>query len=86
MPIDFAASQAANATVYDASQGFSEQLPDFFRLDGRVYWRTSVGDRRNSTFAMDFQNLTLSRTSPTIFTMPEAKKLKPSTSWGWCRI
>ena len=59
LPIDFAASQAADATVYDASQGFSEQLPDFFRLDARVYWRTSVGDRRNSTFAMDFQNLTL---------------------------
>ncbi|MBL7803667.1 MAG: hypothetical protein JNL02_08035, partial [Saprospiraceae bacterium] len=59
LPIDLAASQAAGATVYDASQGFSEQQPDFFRLDGRVYWRTSVGDRRNSTFAMDFQNMTL---------------------------
>ncbi len=59
LPIDLAASQAAGATVYDASRGFSEQQPDFFRLDGRVYWRTSVGDRRNSTFAMDFQNMTL---------------------------
>lgn len=59
MPIDLAASEAAAGTVFDAAAGFRVQQPDFFRLDGRVYWRTSIGDRRNSTFAMDFQNMTL---------------------------
>ncbi len=58
-PVDLAASEAAGTTLYDASNGFSQQLPDFFRLDGRVYWRNSVGNRRNSTFAMDFQNMTM---------------------------
>jgi hypothetical protein len=58
MPIDVAASEAAQATVFDADAGFSEQLPDYFRLDVRVYWRKNLDNRRNSTFALDLQNLT----------------------------
>ncbi|MBK8556998.1 MAG: TonB-dependent receptor [Lewinellaceae bacterium] len=38
---------------------YSEQLPDYFRLDLRVYWKRHLGNRRNSTFAMEFQNVTL---------------------------
>jgi hypothetical protein len=59
MPVDAAASQAAGTTVFDEREGFSVQQKDYFRLDLRVYWKRSLGDRRNSTFAMDFQNATM---------------------------
>jgi len=58
-PVDTAASAAAQATVYDFSNGYAEQLQDFIRLDLRVYWRRNIGNRRNSTFAMDFQNVSI---------------------------
>jgi len=58
-PVDVAASAAAQATVYDLSDGYTEQLPDFLRLDLRVYWRRNIGTRRNSIFAMDFQNVSI---------------------------
>jgi outer membrane receptor protein involved in Fe transport len=59
MPVDLAASRAAGETRFDTSNGWSEQLPGYFRLDLRVYWKRSLGNRRNSTFAMDFQNATM---------------------------
>jgi len=59
MPVDAAASAQAGATVFDAREGFSVQQKDYFRLDLRVYWKRSLGNRRNSTFAMDFQNATM---------------------------
>lgn len=58
-PVDLTASRLAGETRFDASNGWSEQLPGYFRLDLRVYWRRSLGNRRNSTFAMDFQNATM---------------------------
>lgn len=58
-PVDEAASAAAKTTVFDFSNGYSEQQPGFARLDLRVYWRRNIGKRRNSLFAMDFQNITL---------------------------
>ncbi len=58
MPIDRTASVAEQTTVFDSSNGFTEQSPDYFRLDLRVYWRKNLGNRRNSTFALDLQNLT----------------------------
>jgi hypothetical protein len=58
-PVDVTASAAALTTVYDLSNGYSEKLPDFIRLDLRVYWRRNIGKRRNSMFAMDFQNVSI---------------------------
>ncbi len=58
-PVDVAASAAAQATVYDLSNGYSEQQDGFARLDLRVYWRRNIGTRRNSLLAMDFQNATI---------------------------
>ncbi|MBC7777676.1 MAG: TonB-dependent receptor [Phycisphaerae bacterium] len=52
------ASVLANTTVVDERIGYSRQYPDYFRLDLRVYWRKNLGNRRNSTFALDIQNLT----------------------------
>jgi len=56
--IDKSASILANTTVIDERIGYSKQYPDYFRIDLRVYWRKNLGNRRNSTFALDIQNLT----------------------------
>lgn len=61
MPVDAIASADTETTVYNAAGGFSIKQPDFFRLDLRVYWKRSLGNRRNSTFAMDFQNATMQK-------------------------
>ncbi|MCC6281948.1 MAG: TonB-dependent receptor [Saprospiraceae bacterium] len=61
IPVDLAASRQAGETRYDTSNGWNEQLPAYFRLDLRVYWKRSLGNRRNSTFAMDFQNATMQK-------------------------
>jgi outer membrane receptor protein involved in Fe transport len=45
-------------TIYEYYSGFNQQAPDYFRADFRVYWRKNLGNRRNSTFALDIQNLT----------------------------
>jgi hypothetical protein len=36
-----------------------EQLPVFFRVDARFYWRRYFSDRRNSTLGFELQNATL---------------------------
>lgn len=51
-------SSAGNATVVNERFGYNRQYPDYFRMDLRVYWRKNLGNRRNSTFALEFQNLT----------------------------
>ncbi|MBX2890754.1 MAG: TonB-dependent receptor [Saprospiraceae bacterium] len=56
LPVDAAASAQAGYTVFDESAGFAANPRDYLRLDLRAYWKRSLGDRRNSTFAMDFQN------------------------------
>jgi hypothetical protein len=58
-PVDTAASAAAQATVYDFSNGYPIRLPDFVRFDLRIYWRRHIGQRRNSLLAFDLQNATL---------------------------
>lgn len=58
MPIDAASSVLSATTVFDARRGFAESLPGYFRFDLRVYWKRNFAERRNSTFAMDFQNVT----------------------------
>ncbi len=59
MPVDAVASAQAGYTVFDERNGFSIAQRDFVRLDLRVYWKRNLGNRRNSTFAMDFQNATM---------------------------
>ncbi|MEQ1746153.1 MAG: TonB-dependent receptor [Saprospiraceae bacterium] len=88
-PVDEAASAAAKATVYDLTDGYSEQQPGFVRLDLRVYWRRNVGKRRNSLFAMDFQNVTLQKNTAYQYYDPytgraeekEQLGLVPNLSW-----
>ncbi len=59
MPVDAIASAAAGYTVFDERSGYSIAQRDYVRLDLRVYWKRSFDNRRNSTFAMDFQNVTM---------------------------
>jgi hypothetical protein len=59
LPVDATASAQAGYTVFDESAGYAANPRDYFRLDLRVYWKRSLGNRRNSTFAMDFQNVTM---------------------------
>jgi hypothetical protein len=56
-PIDVAASNAFNFTVFDTAQGYPEQLPAYFRTDLRVYFQRN---RTNwsSTLSLDVQNVT----------------------------
>ncbi|MEZ4926357.1 MAG: TonB-dependent receptor [Saprospiraceae bacterium] len=56
--IDLAASMSAKRTIFDESAGYVIQNADYFRADIRVYWKRNLGDRRNSIFALDIQNLT----------------------------
>ncbi|MBK8426087.1 MAG: TonB-dependent receptor [Lewinellaceae bacterium] len=89
MPVDLAASRQAGETRFDTANGWSEQLPGYFRLDLRVYWKRSLGNRRNSTFAMDFQNATMQKNIAYRFYDPftdrvETKEqlgLIPNISW-----
>lgn len=89
MPIDAAASALASATVFDASNGFSEQQPGYFRLDLRVYWKRGFAGRRNSTFAMDFQNVTMQKNTAYRYFDPFTRKVEtkhqlgliPNLSW-----
>jgi hypothetical protein len=55
--IDLSASRDAFSTITDESPGFYHDYRDYFRVDLRVYWRNNLGNRRNSTFALDLQNL-----------------------------
>ncbi len=82
MPIDLAASQATQTTAFDSSKGFSEQFPDYFRLDIRVYWRKNLGNRRNSTFALDLQNLTGQQNLAYHFFDPYTNKVEPKYQLG----
>ncbi len=58
-PIDVIGSTFGSTTEFNTAVGFTEQFPDFFRVDLRIYWRRQLGERRAATFAMDFQNATL---------------------------
>ncbi|MBN8677703.1 MAG: TonB-dependent receptor [Chitinophagales bacterium] len=56
--LDVELSRNSRTTMYDYYSGYNQQAPDYFRADMRVYWRKNLGNRRNSTFALDIQNLT----------------------------
>jgi hypothetical protein len=87
--IDENASIEANTTVLDERIGYSRQYPDYFRVDLRVYWRKNLGNRRNSTFALDLQNLTNQQNLAYHFYDPYTQKIEnkfqlgtiPNFSW-----
>lgn len=56
-PIDLDASIAAQTTVFDDTQAWSEKLPDYFRLDLRVSFKHQKPNVTR-TFAIDILNLT----------------------------
>jgi len=93
MPVDAAASEAAplgtQSTIFDTRNGFSLQQSDYYRVDLRVYWKRSLGNRRNSTLAMDLQNVTMKKNIAYHYYDPFTKKterkyqlgLIPNISW-----
>lgn len=89
MEIDAVASEVAKTTVFDTDGGFRVRQSDYFRFDLRVYWKRSLGARRNSTFAMDFQNVTGQKNMAYRFYDPFTKKIEtkyqlefvPNLSW-----
>jgi hypothetical protein len=89
MPVDAAASALARTTVFDSSEGFSAQLPAFFRMDARIYWRRNFGNRRNSTLAMEFQNITMQQNTAYYYYDPYTQQVEtkyqlgliPNVSW-----
>ncbi len=88
-PIDSLSSAATQTTQYDYSNGYSIRLPDFLRLDLRVYWRRNMGQRRNSLLAFDLQNATLRENiayyyyDPLLARVATKKQLSlvPNVSW-----
>ena len=58
-PIDADQSATQGQTVFIYTNGYSEKEKTYFRLDGRIYWKRSIKQHRNSTFALEFQNLTM---------------------------
>ncbi len=81
-PVDTVASAAAQRTVYDFSQGYPEKLPGFVRLDLRVYWRRNIGQRRNSLFAMDFQNATIRKNTAYRYFDPYTGRVETKAQLG----
>jgi hypothetical protein len=57
LPIDLAASTAAQTTVFAYERGFTEQLPAYFRADLRIYYQKNRPNW-NSTLSLDIQNVT----------------------------
>lgn len=89
MPVDSVASAAAGYTVFDEQYGYSVAQRDYVRLDLRVYWKRSFDNRRNSTFAMDFQNVTMRENIAYQYWDPYTQKVEtkyqlgliPNLSW-----
>ncbi|MBK6930114.1 MAG: TonB-dependent receptor [Saprospirales bacterium] len=81
-PVDETASAAAKTTVYDLSDGYSGQQPGFVRLDVRVYWRRNIGLRRNSIFAMDFQNVAIRKNVAYRYYDPYTSRVETKTQLG----
>lgn len=89
LPVNATASEQAGYTVFDESAGYAANPRDYFRLDLRVYWKRSLGNRRNSTFAMDFQNVTMQENVAYQYWDPYKQKVEtkyqlgliPNLSW-----
>lgn len=84
MPVDAIASATniLQSTVYNSSEGFSRQLPDYWRMDFRVYWKRNLGNRRNSMFAMDFQNVALRPNIAYYYWEPRTREITAKNQLG----
>jgi hypothetical protein len=88
-PVDASASAAQSQTVFIYTNGYSEKERPYFRLDGRIYWKRSIQNRRNSTFALEFQNLTMQQNLAYRYFDPFTQKVEnkyqlgliPNLSW-----
>lgn len=56
-PVDVFASSLTGTTIYNVLQGYTVQLPNYFRTDLRVSWRKNK-PRYTRTISIDIQNLT----------------------------
>ncbi|MEY3368218.1 MAG: hypothetical protein RI973_1373 [Bacteroidota bacterium] len=56
-PVEEGLSAMLGYTVFDERLAFSEQLPDYWRVDLRFYFKASK-QGRNSLFSIDLQNVT----------------------------
>lgn len=56
VPIDTLASQTLGRSVSAVDQGFTQQLPDYFRIDLRLMWRKH-STKSTHTLSLDVQNL-----------------------------
>lgn len=56
-PIDIAQSSKTNETVFMENLAFSEQLPNYFKTDFRIYFKNSH-QKYTTTLAIDLQNMT----------------------------
>lgn len=89
LPIDLEQSITQQRTVFNQEAGYTETRPDFFRIDARVYWRKNIGQRRNSTFAMEFQNLSMQENIAYLYFDPYTNQIEtkyqlsliPNISW-----
>jgi hypothetical protein len=59
-PVDESASLENGFMVFDDEQAYSETLPDYFRMDLRIYLKRNA-EGRNAMVALDLQNLTNQR-------------------------
>jgi hypothetical protein len=57
LPIDLTRSKAQRETVYNTNTGYSDQLPDYFRLDLRVSLKRQFRHLTTTT-SLDIQNAT----------------------------
>jgi hypothetical protein len=55
-PVDLDASIAANETIYQNTNAYSQKFPDYFRIDGGIYLRRNV-KKYSWTFSFDAQNI-----------------------------
>jgi hypothetical protein len=55
--IDLERSRIAQTTIFEESEGFSINQPNFFKTDFRIYYKRNKS-KYNTTLALDIQNLT----------------------------
>ncbi len=56
-PINYWESYNQNQTIFIDNQAFTEQYPDYFKVDFRIYYKQNH-KKYSSTLALDIQNLT----------------------------
>jgi Carboxypeptidase regulatory-like domain len=80
--IDYANSVLQEKTVFDATQEYRQDFVDYSRLDARFYWKRSIADRRNMTFAFEIQNLLNKQNLAFYYFDNFTKKVEPKYQLG----